>query len=42
MQDAILRNLQVISIPSVTNYKVTAVEELRLEQVWEARRVRDL
>ncbi|MCX6097261.1 MAG: hypothetical protein NTZ77_02055 [Caldiserica bacterium] len=42
MQDAILRNLQVISIPSVTNYKVTAIEELRLEQVWEARRVRDL
>lgn len=42
MQDAILRNLQAISMPSVTNYKLTAVEDARLDQVWEARRVRDL
>ena len=40
--DAILRNLQAISMPSVTNYKLTAVEDARLDQVWEARRVRDL
>ena len=42
MQDAILRNLQVITMPSVTNYKLTAVEEARLEQVWAGRRLRDL
>jgi hypothetical protein len=42
IQDAILRNLQAISIPSVVNYKLTAVEDARLDQVWEARRVRDL
>jgi len=29
-------------MPSVTNYKLTAVEDARLDQVWEARRVRDL
>lgn len=42
MQDAILRNLQAVTMPSVTNYKLTAVEEARLEQVWEGRRPRDL
>lgn len=42
MQDAILRNLQVISMPSVTNCKLTAVEDARLAQVWEGRRLRDL
>jgi hypothetical protein len=42
MQDAVLRNLQAISMPSVINYKLTAVEDARLAQVWEARRVRDL
>jgi hypothetical protein len=29
-------------MPSVTNYKLTAVEDARLAQVWEARRLRDL
>ncbi|MHB8071512.1 MAG: hypothetical protein ACYDHF_06135 [Candidatus Cryosericum sp.] len=42
IQDAILRNLQAVTAPSVINYKLTAVEEVRLAQVWEARRVRDL
>ncbi|HWQ22125.1 MAG TPA: hypothetical protein VN478_05315 [Clostridia bacterium] len=42
MQDAILRNLEVISMPSVVNYKLTAVEDARLTQVWEGRRPRDL
>lgn len=42
VQDAILRNLHVISVPSVTNHKLTAVEDARLAQVWEARKVRDL
>jgi hypothetical protein len=42
MQDAVLRKLQAISMPSQTNYKLTAVEDARLAQVWEARRVRDL
>jgi hypothetical protein len=42
MQDAILRNLQAISMPHMVNYKLTAVEDARLDQVWEARRVRDL
>jgi hypothetical protein len=42
LQDAILRNLHAVSMPSVTNYKLTAVEEARLTQVWEGRRVRDL
>jgi hypothetical protein len=42
LQDAVLRNLRAISMPSVTNYKLTAVEDARLAQVWEARRVRDL
>jgi len=42
LQDATLRNLHAISMPSVTNYKLTAVEDARLAQVWEARRVRDL
>jgi beta-glucanase (GH16 family) len=36
------RNLHAVSMPSVTNYKLTAVEEARLTQVWEGRRVRDL
>ncbi|RIE06609.1 hypothetical protein [Candidatus Cryosericum terrychapinii] len=42
LQDATLRNLHAISMPSVTNYKLTAVEDARLAQVWEARRLRDL
>ncbi|MGB9666877.1 MAG: hypothetical protein ACPL2N_06170 [Candidatus Cryosericum sp.] len=42
MQDAILRNLEAITKPSLTNSKLTAVQEARLEQVWEARRVHDL
>jgi hypothetical protein len=42
LQDAILRNLQAVSMPSVTNYKLTAVEDARLTQVWEGRRLRDL
>ena len=42
LQDAILRNLHVIGMPSVTNYKLTAVEDARLTQVWEGRRLRDL
>jgi hypothetical protein len=42
LQDAILRNLHVIGTPSVTNYKLTAVEDARLTQVWEGRRLRDL
>jgi hypothetical protein len=42
VQDATLRNLHVISMPSVINYKLTAVEDARLAQVWEARRLRDL
>jgi hypothetical protein len=29
-------------MPSVVNYKLTPVEEVRLAQVWEARKVRDL
>jgi len=35
-------NLEAISMLSVTNFKLTAVEDARLAQVWEARRVRDL
>ncbi|MFA4953831.1 MAG: hypothetical protein WC641_00800 [Patescibacteria group bacterium] len=42
LQDAILRNLHAIGMPSVTNYKLSAVEDARLAQVWEARRLRDL
>jgi hypothetical protein len=42
LQDAILRNLQAVSMPSVTNFKLTAVEDARLTQVWEGRRLRDL
>jgi hypothetical protein len=42
LQDATLRNLRAISMPSVTNYKLTAIEDARLAQVWEARRLRDL
>jgi len=42
LQDATLRNLRAISMPSVTNYKLTAVEDARLAQIWEARRLRDL
>ncbi|MBA4365844.1 MAG: hypothetical protein C0398_07610 [Coprothermobacter sp.] len=42
LQDAILRNLHAIGMPSVTNYKLTAVEDARLAQVWEGRRLRDL
>jgi len=35
-------NLQAISMPNVVNYKLTVVEDARLAQVWEARRLRDL
>jgi hypothetical protein len=42
IQDAILRNLEAVTKPSIINYKLTPVEEARLAQVWEARRVRDL
>jgi hypothetical protein len=42
VQDAILRNLEIISKPTLTSCKLSAVQQERLEQVWEARRVRDL
>ena len=42
IQDAVLRNLEAVTKPSIINYKLTPVEETRLAQVWEARRVRDL
>jgi hypothetical protein len=42
LQDAVLRNLKVISMPGGVNYKLTTVEDARLAQVWEARRLRDL
>lgn len=42
LQDAILRNLQAVTMPSVTNYKLTTVEGARLDQIWEGRRLRDL
>jgi len=40
--DPILRSLDIISKPSLTNVKLSAVQEERLEQMWEARRVREL
>ena len=42
LQDAVLCNLHAVSMPGVANYKLAVVEEARLAQVWEARRVRDL
>jgi len=42
LQDAILRNLDIISKPSLITCKLTAVQREQLGQMWEARRVRDL